>query len=110
MERYVALLRGINVGGRTVKMADLREAFAAMGFPGSETVLQSGNVIFSSNEPREALKPRLERGLEQSFQYPAGCRSPNSNTLLVTARAKTTSCILWAVKPSGVTKRLRSTC
>jgi len=71
MERYVALLRGINVGGRTVKMSDLREAFAAMGFPGAETVLQSGNVIFSSNEPREALKPRLERGLEQSFHYRA---------------------------------------
>ena len=71
MDRYVALLRGINVGGRTIKMADLRAAFAALGFADAETVLQTGNVVFSSNEPAEELKPTLERGLEQAFNYPA---------------------------------------
>jgi len=71
MERYVALLRGINVGGRTVKMADLRAAFALLGFADAETVLQTGNVIFSSKESSESLKSGLEAGLEQAFHYPA---------------------------------------
>jgi uncharacterized protein (DUF1697 family) len=71
VERYVALLRGINVGGRIIKMADLRAAFAALGLSDAETVLQSGNVIFRSDEPAEALKSGLERGLEQAFHYPA---------------------------------------
>ena len=41
--RYVAFLRGINVGGRTIQMADLRECFDEMDFDDVRTVQQSGN-------------------------------------------------------------------
>ena len=49
MTTYVALLRGINVGGRTkVGMDELRRLFVALGHPEVKTYLQSGNVIFRS--------------------------------------------------------------
>ena len=51
--RYVALLRGINVGtGKRIAMADLRAAFESLGFTNVRTLLQSGNVVFDSeSEP-----------------------------------------------------------
>ncbi len=49
--RYVALLRGVNVGGRTkVVMDDVRHIFAELGHTDIETYLQSGNVIFRCSE------------------------------------------------------------
>ena len=49
-KRYVALLRGINVGGRNpVAMADLREAFETGGYSAVSTYIQSGNVLFESD-------------------------------------------------------------
>lgn len=51
MKTYIALLRGINVGGhRKVPMADLRELFLKSGFQNVRTYIQSGNVIFKSTE------------------------------------------------------------
>lgn len=48
-DRYVALLRGINVGGNNrIAMADLRAAFEALGCTDVVTLLQSGNVVFTS--------------------------------------------------------------
>lgn len=48
-DRYVALLRGINVGGHAiVSMAELRKSFAGMGFEDVATYIQSGNVVFSA--------------------------------------------------------------
>ncbi len=47
--KYIALLRGINVGGnRIIKMADLREMFAGFGYDNVQTYIQSGNVIFEA--------------------------------------------------------------
>ena len=48
MTRYIAFLRAINVGGRTVKMDHLRQLFADLGFAGATTFIASGNVIFAS--------------------------------------------------------------
>ena len=49
MGKYVALLRGINVGtAKGVAMADLRAVFSELGYENVETVLRSGNVVFSS--------------------------------------------------------------
>jgi uncharacterized protein (DUF1697 family) len=49
MPRYVALLRGINVGGRNkVAMADLRQVAASLGHTGVATYIQSGNLVFTS--------------------------------------------------------------
>src|SRR5207245_10932806 len=62
MSIHVALLRGINVGGRNmVAMSDLRGLFEALGFAGARTLLQSGNLVFESG-PRTG--PALERLLE----------------------------------------------
>ena len=49
MPRYVALLRGINVGGKNlIRMPALKAAFEAAGFEDVSTYIQSGNVLFSS--------------------------------------------------------------
>lgn len=51
MKRYLAFLRGVNVGGKNkVSMAELKEGFETLGFSEVKTHLNSGNVIFSSNE------------------------------------------------------------
>jgi uncharacterized protein (DUF1697 family) len=50
MATHVALLRGINVGGRTLPMADLRDAVGSLGYDGVSTYIQSGNVLFSTAE------------------------------------------------------------
>ncbi|HEX2578241.1 MAG TPA: DUF1697 domain-containing protein [Aquihabitans sp.] len=69
--RYVALLRGINVGGRNpVRMADLREAFDAAGHEDVKTYIQSGNVLFTSTAGREAVERDLEAMLEARYGVP----------------------------------------
>jgi uncharacterized protein (DUF1697 family) len=62
---YAALLRGINLGSRNrVAMPDLRELIAAIGGTEITTYVQSGNVVFKSNEPPARLGPEIERRLE----------------------------------------------
>ncbi len=59
--RYVALLRGINVGGRNrVAMADLRDAFAAEGYGEVKTYIQSGNVLFESDGDQRSSEGAIE--------------------------------------------------
>lgn len=72
MTRYLALLRGINVGGKNlISMAALRAFFEAQGFQDVTTYIQSGNVLFSSNEGASTLVPRIESGLSVAFGYTA---------------------------------------
>ena len=73
MQIFVALLRGINVGGKNlIKMADLAACFQALGFNAVRTYIQSGNVIFSTAETDQSrLASRLEMALSQAFQYEA---------------------------------------
>jgi uncharacterized protein (DUF1697 family) len=63
MASYIALLRGINVGGRNkVAMADLRELATGLGLSGVTTVLQSGNLVFSAaGKTSGALEKLLEQ-------------------------------------------------
>jgi uncharacterized protein (DUF1697 family) len=63
MPRYLALLRGINVGGHNkVAMADLRELAAGLGYTDIATYIQSGNLLFSSSAADPAgLAAQLER-------------------------------------------------
>jgi uncharacterized protein (DUF1697 family) len=71
MVRYVALLRGINVGGRNkIAMTDLRAAFEDDGYEAVSTYIQSGNVLFESDTPRSALEGDIERMLERRFGVP----------------------------------------
>lgn len=63
---YVALLRGINVGGKNpVPMAELRAAFEAEGLRSVRTYIQSGNVLFDADIPRAELEDRVEVMLER---------------------------------------------
>ena len=60
MTRYVALLGSINVGGNRLKMAELREALEREDFEEVETVVASGNVLFSHDErPSEGLAEKI---------------------------------------------------
>lgn len=73
LPRSVAFLRAINVGGRTVSMAALRQLFAEMGFAGAETFIASGNVIFRAVVEEEAVLARqIERHLEKALGYEVG--------------------------------------
>jgi len=70
MTTFVALLRGINVGGnRKVAMADLRAIFLEAGCEGAQTYIQSGNVIFESPRTEEDLRLALERGIESATGF-----------------------------------------
>jgi uncharacterized protein (DUF1697 family) len=70
-KRYVALLRGINVGGRNkIAMADLRSAFEAGGYTAVRTYIQSGNVLFESAAPASSLEADIEQQLERRFGVP----------------------------------------
>lgn len=67
---YIALLRGINIGGHNVKMERLRELFAELGFSRVRTYIQSGNVFFETAETdREKLAQTIEYHLHQTLGY-----------------------------------------
>jgi uncharacterized protein (DUF1697 family) len=68
--RYIALLRGINVGGHQVKMDRLRELFGEVGLAGVRTYIQTGNVFFESAEAdRAGLTRRIEAHLREALGY-----------------------------------------
>jgi uncharacterized protein (DUF1697 family) len=73
MVHYIALLRGVNVGGITVKSAELREVFKELGFDDVRTVLASGNVVFSATDAAASadVKQRIEQALRERFGYDA---------------------------------------
>lgn len=71
MSEWVALLRGVNVGGVTVRSADLQELFTSLGFEKVRTVLATGNVLFSASGTPAALKERIETALGARFGYDA---------------------------------------
>jgi uncharacterized protein (DUF1697 family) len=72
LQRHVALLRGINVGGhRMIKKDELQAIFEGCGFTEVRPVLASGNVVFSSRPADEAdLKATIESALEDALGYP----------------------------------------
>lgn len=68
MTTYIALLRGINVGGHNmIKMADLKAMCQAMGLGSVQTYIQSGNLVFQSDEAEEPLRQRIEQEIERVF-------------------------------------------
>jgi len=70
MRRYVAFLRGINVGGHRVKMERLRQLFVELGFEDVSTFIASGNVVFSAHSGDVAdLTDRIERQLHEGLGY-----------------------------------------
>ena len=71
MPTYVALLRGINVGGKNlIKMPALKACFEANGFEDVATYIQSGNVLFTARSaPAAQLTRQIERMLAETFDY-----------------------------------------
>lgn len=68
MTIYVALLRGINVGGKNIiKMAELKQAFIAIGLFDVKTYIQSGNILFRSNETEDNLRNKIELMIKETF-------------------------------------------
>ena len=70
---YVALLRGINVGGKNkVVMSELREQIAAEGFGHVRTYINSGNLLFEAegDAPRENVAQAVEDVLARHYDFP----------------------------------------
>ena len=68
---YAILLRGVNVGGITVKMTALREALSRVPLEGVSTVLASGNAVGRSRLSAGELKAAVEGALRSAFGYDA---------------------------------------
>ena len=70
--QYIIFLRGINVGGRNIKMVELKSCFEKNGYSNVQTVLQTGNVIVDTKEKDAGLlSQKIASILEKSFHYPA---------------------------------------
>lgn len=79
MPSYIAFLRAVNVAGRFVKMAELREALVDAGFANVETHIQSGNVFVTSRRRSpDAVASEIRSVLTQwaGFDIPAIVRTP----------------------------------
>lgn len=69
MKQYIALLRGVNVGGKNkLSMALLKAAFEEAGLTNVLTYINSGNILFTSDEPETTLGEKCSRIIEQQFQ------------------------------------------
>ncbi|GGK21372.1 hypothetical protein GCM10007962_14400 [Yeosuana aromativorans] len=71
MEIYIALLKGINVGGhKKVPMAELRKLLSKSGFENVQTYIQSGNVIFKSSEKNtQKIEETIKNAILNSFEF-----------------------------------------
>lgn len=70
MPEYIALLRGINVSGqKLIKMVELKQMFEQMGFDRVQTYIQSGNVLFISEDGETALRSNIEQRIQEVFGF-----------------------------------------
>jgi uncharacterized protein (DUF1697 family) len=69
MSTWVAFLRGVNLGKRQMKMAELKACCEQMGLQNVKTIVASGNVRFETDKSARLME-RLEAGLEERFAYP----------------------------------------
>lgn len=71
MTRFAALLRGVNVGGVNLKMADVAAALTEAGFTDVKTILASGNVLLTSRAGVATVRTKAESALRDAFGYDA---------------------------------------
>ncbi|MDR6370213.1 uncharacterized protein (DUF1697 family) [Chryseobacterium bernardetii] len=69
--KYCAFLRGVNVKGTNMKMADVCQVFKNAGMKDVSSILASGNIVFSSDKSVEELKTILEKAMSEHFSYEA---------------------------------------
>ncbi|KQT18211.1 hypothetical protein ASG31_05640 [Chryseobacterium sp. Leaf404] len=67
--KYCAFLRGVNVKGTNMKMADVCKVFVDAGMSNVSSILASGNIIFSSDKTKSDLKVILEKAMSDHFSY-----------------------------------------
>ena len=70
MTAYVALLRAVNVGGRQLKMEDLKRVAGEVGVESPKTFIASGNLLFTSNKAEAVVKKQLEKALTDHMGKP----------------------------------------
>ncbi len=71
MTKYAAFLRGVNVGGVNLKMAEVATALADAGFANVRTILASGNVLLESSAGMATVRKKAEATLRERFGYDA---------------------------------------
>jgi uncharacterized protein (DUF1697 family) len=71
MAKYAAFLRGVNVGGVNLKMAEVADALTGAGFTNVRTILASGNVLLESSSGVSAVRKKAETALRDRFGYDA---------------------------------------
>lgn len=84
MTKYIAILRGINVGGRRkILMANLKELFSELGFTDIKTYIQSGNVIFNSKGKDDdiILGNKIEQSISKNYDFEVPVIVRTSNEL-----------------------------
>jgi uncharacterized protein (DUF1697 family) len=83
MPVYIAMLRGINVGGhKLVKMEKLRSSFEELGFESVKTYIQSGNVVFKARRSStSALSKKIEEKIEEEFGFSVSVVTRSSDEL-----------------------------
>ncbi|MBB6330379.1 uncharacterized protein (DUF1697 family) [Chryseobacterium sediminis] len=69
--KYCAFLRGVNVKGTNMKMADVCQVFKEAGMKDVSSILASGNIVFSSDKNTQDLKVILEKAMSDYFSYEA---------------------------------------
>jgi len=69
--KYCAFLRGVNVKGTNMKMADVCQVFKEAGMEDVISILASGNIVFSSDKKADELKKILEKAMSEHFSYEA---------------------------------------
>ncbi len=74
MSAYAALLRGVNVGGRSkISMADLKAVLSGLGYQDVRTLLQSGNAVFTATEGPDELEAAIEAVLAAELGLRTRC-------------------------------------
>ncbi|OBK13874.1 DUF1697 domain-containing protein [Mycobacterium asiaticum] len=71
MTEYAAFLRGVNVGGVNLKMAEVADALTKVGFENVRTILASGNVLLESDSNVATVRTKAESALRERFGYDA---------------------------------------
>ena len=69
--KYCAFLRGVNVKGTNMKMAEVCQVFKDAGMEDVVSILASGNIVFSSGKKEDELKKILEKAMSEHFSYEA---------------------------------------
>ncbi|HMR83153.1 MAG TPA: DUF1697 domain-containing protein [Niabella sp.] len=71
LTKFCAFLRGVNVKGTAMKMAEVCSVFEKAGMKNASSVLASGNILFSSGKNKKELKKLLEKAMSEHFGYEA---------------------------------------